>query len=69
MVQGVVAQADRSPQLSPEGSRRIDRIAQLSLAVERLAITGVAVRSERANRVIDHDQDGSMELKKREGYF
>jgi sulfate adenylyltransferase subunit 2 len=25
--------------------------------------------SERANRVIDHDQDGSMELKKREGYF
>ena len=30
----------------------------------------MAVRnSERANRVIDHDQDGSMELKKREGYF
>lgn len=25
--------------------------------------------SERANRVIDHDQDSSMELKKREGYF
>ena len=25
--------------------------------------------SERQNRVIDHDQDGSMELKKREGYF
>jgi sulfate adenylyltransferase subunit 2 len=25
--------------------------------------------SERANRVIDHDQEGSMELKKREGYF
>ncbi len=25
--------------------------------------------SERAHRVIDHDQDGSMELKKREGYF
>ena len=25
--------------------------------------------SERANRVIDHDRDGSMELKKREGYF
>jgi sulfate adenylyltransferase subunit 2 len=25
--------------------------------------------SERANRVIDHDQDGSMEIKKREGYF
>lgn len=25
--------------------------------------------SERANRVIDHDQEGSMEVKKREGYF
>jgi sulfate adenylyltransferase subunit 2 len=25
--------------------------------------------SERANRAIDHDQEGSMELKKREGYF
>ena len=30
----------------------------------------VAVRrSERENRVIDHDQEGSMELKKRAGYF
>ena len=26
-------------------------------------------RSERENRIIDHDQDGSMELKKQEGYF
>jgi sulfate adenylyltransferase subunit 2 len=26
-------------------------------------------RSERENRLIDHDQAGSMELKKREGYF
>ena len=26
-------------------------------------------RSERQNRVIDHDQEGSMELKKQEGYF
>ena len=26
-------------------------------------------RSERENRVIDHDQEGSMELKKVEGYF
>ncbi len=26
-------------------------------------------RSERENRVIDHDHEGSMELKKREGYF
>jgi sulfate adenylyltransferase subunit 2 len=30
----------------------------------------VAVRqSERQLRIIDHDQDGSMEIKKREGYF
>jgi sulfate adenylyltransferase subunit 2 len=28
-----------------------------------------AKRSERENRVIDHDQEGSMEQKKREGYF
>ena len=26
-------------------------------------------RSERENRLIDHDQEGSMEIKKREGYF
>jgi sulfate adenylyltransferase subunit 2 len=26
-------------------------------------------RSERENRIIDHDREGSMELKKREGYF
>lgn len=29
----------------------------------------VAKNSERQLRIIDHDQDGSMELKKREGYF
>jgi sulfate adenylyltransferase subunit 2 len=30
----------------------------------------VAVRqSERQLRIIDHDQDGSMEMKKRDGYF
>lgn len=26
-------------------------------------------RSERQNRIIDHDQEGSMEIKKQEGYF
>jgi sulfate adenylyltransferase subunit 2 len=26
-------------------------------------------RSERENRAIDHDEEGSMEMKKREGYF
>ena len=28
-----------------------------------------ARQSERITRIIDHDRDGSMELKKREGYF
>jgi sulfate adenylyltransferase subunit 2 len=26
-------------------------------------------KSERENRAIDHDEEGSMEMKKREGYF
>jgi len=34
--------------------------------IEELALMR---RSERQNRVIDHDQDGSMEVKKQEGYF
>jgi sulfate adenylyltransferase subunit 2 len=29
----------------------------------------VARQSERQGRLIDHDEQGSMELKKREGYF
>ena len=36
---------------------------------EIIAELRAARRSERENRVIDHDQDGSMEVKKREGYF
>ncbi len=31
--------------------------------------TLAAKMSERAGRLIDHDQDGAMEMKKREGYF
>ncbi len=38
----------------------------VSAIVEELLATR---HSERQLRVIDHDQDGSMELKKREGYF
>jgi sulfate adenylyltransferase subunit 2 len=38
--------------------------------VPRIIAELIATRhSERQLRVIDHDQDGSMELKKREGYF
>ena len=40
--------------------------ASVAEIVEELKL---ARRSERENRVIDHDQEGSMELKKREGYF
>src|ERR1051326_785657 len=39
-------------------------------SLEKIIAELVAVRkSERENRVIDHDREGSMELKKREGYF
>jgi len=34
-----------------------------------IAELAVVRKSERENRVIDHDREGSMELKKREGYF
>jgi sulfate adenylyltransferase subunit 2 len=40
-----------------------DTVAKI---IEELIVTK---HSERQLRVIDHDQDGSMELKKREGYF
>ncbi|MXY11202.1 MAG: sulfate adenylyltransferase subunit CysD [Acidimicrobiaceae bacterium] len=36
---------------------------------EVVAEMAAATRSEREGRVIDHDQSGSMEHKKREGYF
>ena len=36
---------------------------------EVIAEMAAATRSERAGRVIDHDRSGSMEEKKREGYF
>lgn len=38
--------------------------------VEQIVAEMTGLRtSERASRVIDHDTDGSMEIKKREGYF
>ena len=40
-----------------------DTVGEIIAELER------AVRSERETRIIDHDQDGSMEMKKREGYF
>lgn len=45
-------------------------IASNATTVEEIIAELAATRSsERQLRVIDHDQDGSMELKKREGYF
>ena len=40
-----------------------------STTTEIIAEMAAATRSEREGRVIDHDQSGSMEEKKREGYF
>jgi len=40
-----------------------DTVAKI---IDELVVT---THSERQLRIIDHDQDGSMELKKREGYF
>jgi sulfate adenylyltransferase subunit 2 len=47
------------------GAVRSDADTVPKIIEELLAIR----HSERQLRVIDHDQDGSMELKKREGYF
>jgi sulfate adenylyltransferase subunit 2 len=45
-------------------------IRSIATTVPEIIEELVAVRqSERQLRIIDHDQDGSMELKKREGYF
>ncbi|SVD62640.1 uncharacterized protein METZ01_LOCUS415494, partial [marine metagenome] len=39
-------------------------------SVEDIIVEMMTVRiSERSTRIIDHDQEGSMEFKKREGYF
>jgi sulfate adenylyltransferase subunit 2 len=47
------------------GAVRSDADSVLGIIDELIATR----QSERQLRVIDHDQDGSMELKKREGYF
>ena len=47
------------------GAIRSDAATIPDIIAELISFTS----SERANRAIDHDQEGSMELKKREGYF
>jgi sulfate adenylyltransferase subunit 2 len=45
-------------------------IESTATTLEDIVAEMIAVRtSERSQRVIDHDTEGSMELKKREGYF
>ncbi len=45
-------------------------VASSAATVEEIIVELEAIRqSERTTRIIDHDQDGSMERKKREGYF
>ncbi len=49
--------------------RRDSSGKQNDLGLPDFALLLDGLQAERENRVIDHDQDGSMELKKREGYF
>jgi sulfate adenylyltransferase subunit 2 len=74
--QAFVARAGEQPQMvksrlrslgcSPcTGAIRSDADTIPAIIAELLSFRS----SERANRVIDHDQEGSMEIKKREGYF
>ena len=74
--QSFVARAGEQPQMvrsrlrslgcSPcTGAIRSDADTVPKIIAEILGVRS----SERANRVIDHDQEGSMEMKKREGYF
>ena len=74
--QAFVARAGEKPQMvrsrlrslgcSPcTGAIRSDADTLPKIIAELLSFRS----SERANRVIDHDQEGSMEIKKREGYF
>ena len=54
----------------PDTKRRFVAIRSDADTLPKIIAELVSFRSsERANRVIDHDQDGSMEIKKREGYF
>ena len=52
--------------LALHGRDQVRRRHRCPKIIEELIATR---QSERQLRIIDHDQDGSMELKKREGYF
>ena len=56
----------RSLGCSPCTARSAPRPTPIAKIIDEMKLVR---RSERENRVIDHDQEGSMEIKKREGYF
>ena len=74
--QAFVARKDEKPQMVKSRLRSLG-CSPCTGAIRSDADTSPAIiaeligfhTSERANRVIDHDQEGSMEIKKREGYF
>jgi sulfate adenylyltransferase subunit 2 len=81
---GVITRVDSTTRLLPNEKVERRKIRMRSLgcgpctgAIESEADTLPAIieeliqfrRSERENRAIDHDEEGSMEMKKREGYF
>ena len=54
---------------APDEKDKKKKTPPLSVILRDAGELIAARNSERQLRVIDHDQDGSMELKKREGYF
>ena len=59
---------DAVPRMQPActGVRSIPEADTVAKIIDEMKLVR---RSERENRVIDHDEEGSMEIKKREGYF
>ena len=53
----------------PDGRRAILQFQAAATLAEVITEMLIARTSERQGRVIDHDGDGSMEDKKKEGYF
>jgi sulfate adenylyltransferase subunit 2 len=81
---GTLTLVDGTTRLLPHETTELRRVRMRSLgcapctgAIESEADTLPKIieeligfrRSERENRAIDHDEEGSMEMKKREGYF
>src|SRR5260370_36183411 len=59
MMQGVVAQADGRPEFGPERAGRIDRIGELTFAIQRITRTFIGVSAQGAKSIdeADHRRD------------